>query len=163
MNNTKARLPGVKSRNKFYHDLTILYTYFYMLVLQTSIKWVANAMLFLQINEINVTNYRKWDEELHNYKYTETFVAKRLKYIIKRLISIVYFPTWQPQSDDHRYKFSRNMCPRGEGSEIFLDEICRNLFISGVSHPNSPLPFSDGPVRPGWRYVSVGPVSESYK
>jgi hypothetical protein len=26
---------------------------------------------------------RKWDEELHNYEYTETFVAKRLLSLLK--------------------------------------------------------------------------------
>ena len=75
---------------------------------------------------------RKWDEELHNYEYTETFVAKRLN---NGGQGVLYICRQKSEFADYRYKFSRNMCPRRpRGSEISLDKRCRKCPSDNVNN-----------------------------
>jgi hypothetical protein len=105
---------------------------------------------------------RKWDEELHNYEYTETFVAKQSRTQsmpvrrscpapnlrtgilwvrdwsrrgLRRGRSVLYICRQKSQFADYRYKFSRNMCPRRpRESEISLDERCRKCPSDNVNN-----------------------------
>jgi hypothetical protein len=137
-----------------------------MLVLQTSVlNKLPMECFFLQING---TNYRTtlWCHRASGMKnstimHTQKHSSRRG---LRRGRGVLYICRQKSQFADYRYKFSRNMCPYVAlfFRKVPLENVPPlNFFMLGapISHTPTPFPLSDSPVRPAWRYISVGPVS----